>query len=58
MALLFVGGVMNLVWIGGIAAFVLIEKLVPGGRGMWLSRASGVLLAAWGGVTLARAVMA
>lgn len=57
MALLFVGGVMNLVWIAGIAAFVLIEKLVPGGRGMWFSRASGVLLAAWGGVTLVQAVL-
>lgn len=58
MVLLFVGGVMNLVWIGGIAAFVLVEKLVPSGVGMWFSRASGVLLAAWGGVTLIRAIMA
>ncbi len=29
MALLFVGGVMNLVWIGGLAAYVLIEKVIP-----------------------------
>jgi predicted metal-binding membrane protein len=29
MLLLFVGGVMNLLWIGGITAFVLIEKLAP-----------------------------
>lgn len=32
MALLFVMGVMNLWWVAGIAAFVLIEKLLPGGR--------------------------
>lgn len=32
MALLFVGGVMNLVWIGAITAFVLIEKLLPPGK--------------------------
>jgi predicted metal-binding membrane protein len=42
MALLFVGGVMNLVWIAGIALFVLFEKLVPaGGR---IARAGGVVL--------------
>ena len=32
MALLFVTGVMNLVWVAGIAAFVLAEKLLPYGR--------------------------
>jgi predicted metal-binding membrane protein len=32
MALLFVGGVMNLVWVVAIAAFVLAEKLLPFGR--------------------------
>lgn len=32
MALLFVGGVMNLYWIAGLALYVLAEKLVPGGR--------------------------
>jgi predicted metal-binding membrane protein len=32
MALLFVGGVMNLLWIAAIAVFVLAEKVVPGGR--------------------------
>ncbi|NNE98541.1 MAG: DUF2182 domain-containing protein [Pyrinomonadaceae bacterium] len=31
MLLLFVGGVMNLLWIALIAAFVLVEKLLPGG---------------------------
>jgi predicted metal-binding membrane protein len=32
MALLFVGGVMNLLWIAALAAIVLIEKVVPVGR--------------------------
>jgi len=32
MALLFVGGVMNLVWVAVIATFVLLEKVVPKGR--------------------------
>ena len=42
MGLLFVVGVMNLLWVAGIAAFVLLEKLVP--RGEFVARASGVLL--------------
>jgi predicted metal-binding membrane protein len=40
MALLFVGGVMNVLWIATISAFVLIEKIVPGGR--LVSRIAGV----------------
>ncbi|MGH6833975.1 MAG: DUF2182 domain-containing protein [Methylocella sp.] len=40
MALLFVGGVMNLLWIATISAFVLIEKIVPVGR--LISRIAGV----------------
>jgi predicted metal-binding membrane protein len=35
MALLFVGGVMNLAWVALLAAIVLIEKIAPGGR--WLT---------------------
>jgi predicted metal-binding membrane protein len=46
MALLFVAGVMNLLWVAAIAIFVLAEKLVPGGRG--LGRLTGVLLMVWG----------
>jgi predicted metal-binding membrane protein len=42
MALLFVGGVMNLYWIAGIAAYVLLEKLLP--MGHWLGYATGVTL--------------
>jgi len=40
MALLFVGGVMNVLWIAAISAFVLIEKIVPVGR--LISRIAGV----------------
>jgi predicted metal-binding membrane protein len=52
MGLLFVGGVMNLVWIAGITLFVLLEKTLPLGRaGTWLS-ALGLI--ATGGWALAR----
>jgi predicted metal-binding membrane protein len=42
MALLFVGGVMNLLWIAGLAILVLIEKITPWGPRV--PRAAGVLL--------------
>jgi predicted metal-binding membrane protein len=45
MALLFVGGVMNLAWVAAIAAFVLIEKLLPAGR--LVSVISGGALLVW-----------
>ena len=32
MALLFVGGIMNLLWIAGLMIFVLLEKIIPTGR--------------------------
>ena len=54
MGLLFVGGVMNLYWIAGLALFVLLEKNVPAGH--WLGYATGVALAGWGLVVLARGV--
>ena len=41
MALLFVAGIMNLFWIAVIAAFVLVEKLVPI---QWIRYAIGLLL--------------
>jgi predicted metal-binding membrane protein len=50
MLLLFVGGLMNLVWIAGIAAFVLVEKTAPAGH--WLARIVGAALVGWGGATL------
>ena len=42
MGLLFFGGVMNLLWVAGITAFVLIEKLAP--LGPLTGRVTGVLL--------------
>ncbi len=50
MLLLFIGGVMNLMWIAGIALFVLVEKLAPAGH--WLGKAAGAALAIWGLVSL------
>jgi predicted metal-binding membrane protein len=50
MALLFVGGIMNLVWIAGLAVFVLVEKLAP--YGYSIGRASGLLMFAAGGYLL------
>ena len=49
MALLFVGGVMNLAWIAALTLLVLAEKLLPGGP--WVARAAGVALLAWGAAT-------
>ena len=46
MAVLCYGGVMNLIWISGLALFVLVEKLMPGGD--FIRRVTGVLLIAWG----------
>jgi predicted metal-binding membrane protein len=54
MALLFVAGVMNLLWVAAIAAFVLLEKVAPLGRAV--SRTAGVILIIWGAWLLARAL--
>jgi len=51
MALLFVGGIMNLTWIAGIALIVLIEKTLPWGA--WVGRATGIVLIAWGALAVA-----
>jgi predicted metal-binding membrane protein len=51
MTLLFFGGVMNLWWIGGLAAYVLLEKLMP--MGHWLGYAVGAALVGWGAWLLA-----
>jgi predicted metal-binding membrane protein len=50
MALLFVGGVMNVVWIAALAVLVLAEKLLPGGP--VTGRVAGALLILWSAVTL------
>ncbi|MDX1366218.1 DUF2182 domain-containing protein [Pseudomonas sp.] len=45
MGLLFVVGVMNLLWVAVIGAFVLLEKNLP--HGLWLGRICGLLLLGW-----------
>ena len=55
MALLFVAGVMNLVWIAVIAAYVLAEKLIPGGHK--LSYGIGALMVGWGVWMIAGALL-
>jgi predicted metal-binding membrane protein len=50
MMLPFAAGVMNLLWMAGIAALLLIEKAAPGGE--WMARICGALLAL-GGVCVA-----
>jgi predicted metal-binding membrane protein len=46
MALLFVVGVMNLLWVAAITLFVFGEKLLRGGD--WIARISGVAMVAYG----------
>jgi predicted metal-binding membrane protein len=55
MALLFVGGVMNLYWIVGLALFVLLEKTIPAGH--WLGSITGIGLMIWGGWLVAGTVL-
>lgn len=53
MALLFVGGIMNVLWIAGLTILVLLEKIVPTGR--LIPRVSGALIALAGLWLLVRA---
>ena len=53
MALLFVGGIMNVLWIAGLALYVLFEKMVPAGH--WLAYASGAALTSGGIAMVIRA---
>jgi predicted metal-binding membrane protein len=52
MAFLFVAGVMNLLWVAGLAVFVLAERVLPGGP--VVSRIAGALLLVAGVVILVR----
>ena len=54
MTLLFVGGVMNLLWVAAIAAWVLLEKVLPAGEA--LARGAGVAAMAFGAWLIARAL--
>ncbi|MBL8906354.1 MAG: DUF2182 domain-containing protein [Rhizobiales bacterium] len=50
MAVLFYGGVMEPKWIAGLAAYILVEKLLPP---RWqISRFTGLILCIWGGAVL------
>jgi predicted metal-binding membrane protein len=51
MLLLFVLGVMNVLWIALLAAFVLFEKILP--RVRWFDRLSGLVFIGWGAALLA-----
>jgi predicted metal-binding membrane protein len=46
MLLLFVGGVMNIMWVVALALLVAAEKLLP--KGEWIARLAGAALVAWG----------
>jgi hypothetical protein len=52
MALLFVGGVMNLAWIALLTLLVAAEKLLPGGR--WIAGRPASPVLAWGAATALR----
>ena len=54
MLLMFVAGVMNVYWLAGLALFVLVEKVAPGGErfGRW----AGLGLIGWGVMLLSEAV--
>jgi predicted metal-binding membrane protein len=54
MALLFVGGVMNVLWIAAIAILVLVEKIVPAGR--MISRTAGAVFFAGGAWLIAQSL--
>jgi predicted metal-binding membrane protein len=53
MALLFFVGIMNLLWIAGLAVVVLLEKTLP--LGQWFARAAGMAGIVWGMLLLAGA---
>lgn len=55
MTLLFVGGVMNVLWIAGLSILVLLEKTVPAGR--LIPRLAGLVLVAAGAISLVAAAM-
>ena len=50
MTLLFVSGIMNLMWIAIIALFVLAEKVLP--KAKWISFTAGGVLILYGAIVL------
>jgi predicted metal-binding membrane protein len=55
MALLFAGGVMNLLWVAALSIFVLLEKLVPAGR--LITRAAGLVSIAAGVIFILQTII-
>jgi predicted metal-binding membrane protein len=55
MALMFVLGVMNLLWMAALTALCLIEKVAPAGD--WIGRIAGVGFIGWGTWLIARALL-
>ncbi len=55
MGLLFVFGVMNLIWIAGLSLLVLLEKLLSQPR--WFTWATGAILLAWGALVAGQATI-
>ena len=53
MTLLFVGGVMNLLWVGVLAVVILLEKVIPGAR---IAHLGGVVFVAAGAWLLSTAM--
>ena len=56
MALMFVGGSMNLLWTAGLALFMLTEKVLPAGR--TVGRIAGAGLVVWGAGLLGTTLLA
>ncbi len=54
MGLLFVLGIMNLIWIAALAAFVLLEKVAPAGQ--YVGMTAGILLIIWGVLLITRVI--
>jgi len=55
LVLLFVGGVMNLLWVAALSVFVLLEKLVPAGK--IITRVTGLVAIITGTIFLARTLI-
>jgi predicted metal-binding membrane protein len=54
MGLLFVAGVMNLLWVAAIAGFVFLEKVARAGPGV--GKLAGLALVTWGAWVLVKAL--
>lgn len=54
MSLLFVAGVMNILWIAALTLLVAVEKLFP--RAPWISPATGLVLVGWGTAVIASGI--